>query len=121
MAHFAELDSENKVIRVIVVHNNELFNHATQQEEENLGIAFCQRLFGADTTWKQTSYNGNFRKQFSGINFTYDPAKDIFIAPQPYASWSLNETSNWVAPIDQPDDGKSYRWDESAGNWVENT
>jgi len=79
MAHFAELDENNKVIQVIVVHNNELIDE-NNQESESKGIAFCQSLFGG--TWVQTSYNQNFRKNYAGIGFIYDPELDQFNLPQ---------------------------------------
>ena len=80
MAHFAELDSNNIVQRVIVV-NNEVLNNAQGLDGETIGIEFCQSLYGAETTWKQTSYNNNFRGTFAGIGFTYDETKDEFISP----------------------------------------
>jgi len=80
MAHFAELDSNSIVQRVIVV-NNEVLNNAQGLEGEATGIAFCQSLFGEDTVWKQTSYNANFRGRYAGAGMKYDPVKDEFIAP----------------------------------------
>lgn len=80
MAHFAELDENNVVLRVIVVHNNELIDE-NGVESEAKGIAFCQSLFGANTRWVQTSYNGNIRGVYAGIGYTYDPDKDMFVAP----------------------------------------
>jgi hypothetical protein len=82
MAHFAEIDSNNKVLCVIVIAN-EITHKTDGTEDELLGIAFCQFLYGADTKWVQTSYNNNKRGIYSGIGFTYDPVKDIFIAPEP--------------------------------------
>ena len=82
MAHFAQLDETNKVTRVIVV-NNEILNNAKGLEGEAAGIAFCQSLYGSDTKWVQTSYNGNFRNSYAGIGFLYDPIKDEFVAPDP--------------------------------------
>lgn len=107
MAHFAELDENNIVIRVIVVPD----------EEENNGEEWCRRHLGG--RWKQTSYNNNIRKQFAGVGYIYDEEKDIFISIQPFSSWILDQNSNWVAPIDYPDDGKSYYWDEQTISWVE--
>lgn len=80
MAHFAKLDNDNTVISVVVVHNNELLD-ANGQESESRGIAFCQSLYGADTRWVQTSYNGNFRGTYAGVGYTYDPAQDQFLPP----------------------------------------
>jgi hypothetical protein len=116
MAHFAELDANNVVLRVIVVHNNELMENGN--ESESKGIAFCQSLFGGN--WVQTSYNANFRKNYAGQGFTYDAQRDAFIPPKPFASWVLNEeTCQWDAPVPRPDGDKFYRWDESLINWVE--
>lgn len=79
MAHFAQLDENNVVTQVIVVHNNELVDNGVEREE--LGVAFCQSLFGADTRWVQTSYNGSIRGVYAGVGYTYDPDKDVFVAP----------------------------------------
>jgi hypothetical protein len=115
MAHFAELDENNKVIRVIVVNNNELLVDGVEQEEK--GITFCQTLLGGN--WKQTSYNASFRKHYTATNYTYDEQRDAFIPPQPYASWSLNEeTCDWDPPTPFPNDGKYYRWDEYTLSWI---
>lgn len=116
MAHFAQLDVNNVVTQVIVVHNNELLDNGIESEAK--GIAFCQSLFGG--TWKQTSYNGNIRKNFAGIGYTYDIGRDAFIPPKPYNSWILDEsTCQWIPPVTYPNDGKNYRWNESVTNWVE--
>lgn len=80
MAHFAQLDADNYVIRVIVVNNSELLDE-NGNESEAKGIAFCQSLFGADTRWVQTSYNANFRKFYAGLGYLYDPVKDEFVMP----------------------------------------
>ena len=115
MAHFAELDSNNIVLRVVVVNNAELLDN-DDVEQESLGVAFCQSLFGG--TWKQTSYNGNMRKNFAGKGYTYDSTRDAFIAPQPYASWVLNETTcHWEAPVAMPTDGGPYVWNEETTSW----
>lgn len=79
MAHFAELDDNNIVTRVLVIHNNELLD-ADGQELEQKGIDFCVGLFGG--RWVQTSYNANFRGLYAGIGFTYDLDLDLFIAPK---------------------------------------
>jgi hypothetical protein len=80
MAHFAEINLENKITRVIVV-NNEVLHDDKGVEKESIGVAFCQSLFGADTQWVQTSYNGKFRGQYAGVGMIYDPIKDEFISP----------------------------------------
>jgi hypothetical protein len=117
MAHFAQLNEQNMVTQIIVVANEELLLDSIESEEK--GIAFCQSLFGG--TWKQTSYNGNIRKNYAGIGYTYDSQRDAFIAPQPYPSWTLveEETCNWTAPVLYPADGKMYSWDEPTLSWVE--
>lgn len=116
MAHFAQLDENNVVTQVIVVHNNELMDNGVESEAK--GIAFCQSLFPG-TNWKQTSYNRNFRKNYAGIGFIYDEQRDAFISPSPNASWVLNEnTCRWEAPVPMPTDGNRYLWDESTISWT---
>ena len=115
MAHFAKIDENNVVQQVIVVANKDTAD-ASGNESEAIGVAFCQRLLGGN--WKQTSYNGNIRKHYAGIGYTYDAARDAFIPPQPYPSWSLDADCNWQAPVPMPTDGKMYSWDEAAQAWV---
>lgn len=116
MAHFAELDENNVVLRVIVVSNADT-SDANGVEKEYIGAAFCERLFGG--TWKQTSYHGNFRKRYAGIGFTYNADLDAFIAPKPYPSWTLDEElCDWVAPIPAPENAGMHHWDESIQQWV---
>ena len=116
MAHFAELEN-NIVTRVVVVHNNELLDGNGIEQEAN-GIAFCQSHFGTPN-WLQTSYNGNIRKNYASIGHTYDPNRDAFIPPKPFASWLLNEdTCQWVYPVPYPTDGKRYNWNEETVSWV---
>ena len=103
MSHFAEINSDGVVQRVIVAEQNFINSGAV----------------GDSFNWVQTSYNNNFRKQYAGKGFTYDNAKDKFIAPQPYASWALDSNDDWQAPTAMPDDGKMYRWDEDNTKWVE--
>ena len=116
MAHFAQLNEENIVTQVIVVANQDTSNQ-DGIEDEAIGNAFCSNLLGG--TWKQTSYNRTFRKNYAGIGYTYDEGRDAFIPPKPYNSWLLNETTcNWIAPVDMPDDIKNYDWDEATTSWV---
>lgn len=118
MAHFAKIKN-GIVTQVIVVSNADTAN-ADGVEKEYIGIAFCERLFGGE--WKQTSYNGNFRKNYAGIGYTYDSQRDAFIPPKPFPSWVLvEETCNWTAPVLYPADGKAYSWDEATTNWIEVT
>ena len=118
MAHFAQLDQNNIVTQVIVVPNNELLDNGV--ESESKGIDFCKSLYGADTVWKQTSYDGTFRRNFAGIGFLYNQLRDAFIQPRPYSTWVLNNTTyQWEAPIPCPDDDRLYAWDEYTNNWVD--
>jgi len=113
MAHFAELDSNNVVLRVVVVGND-----CVPSDEHIDGETWCIDFFKGGT-WKQTSYNNNFRKQYAGIGFTYDAAKNKFISPQPYASWSLDSNDDWQAPVTYPTDttDKIISWDETGQKW----
>ena len=115
MAHFAELDENNTVLQVIVVHNNELLDDEGQENEAK-GVEFCSTLFG-HTNWVQTSYNHSIRKQFAGTGYTYDSESDIFVAPQPYPSWSLDDNSDWQAPTPMPEDDNMYSWNEETQSW----
>jgi len=115
MAHFAQLDDDNVVLQVIVVNNSDCLD-SNGQESEAVGVAFCQSLLGGN--WKQTSYNGNMRKNYAGIGYSYDEQRDAFIAPQPYPSWTLvEETCHWSAPVAMPTDDKRYIWNESTISW----
>ena len=129
MAHFAQLDSNNVVTQVIVVSNDDT-SDSNGTETESIGVAFCQKLLGADTNWKQTSYNGNLRGNYAGIGYTYMEnvatlgvgSTDIFISQQPHASWTISTSAaQWEAPITRPTltdaqvaAGSYYTWDESA-------
>jgi hypothetical protein len=107
MSHFAEIDENNIVLRVLVGDNN----------APNEGYDwFVSKLGGR---WIQTSYNGNFRKHFAGIGFTYDEQRDAFIPPKTFDSWVLDEeTCTWQPPVPRPSEGQ-WNWDEDAVNWVE--
>ena len=119
MAHFAELNSANLVLRVCVVDNKDTAN-ADGVEKEYIGQAFLERALGG--TWKQTSYNGNIRGNYAGKGFTYFVDQDLFMPPKLYASWSMSTAdATWVAPITTPtlteeevSAGKFYSWDEDA-------
>jgi hypothetical protein len=115
MAHFAQLDESNTVLQVIVVANEELLLDGVESEVK--GVIFCKSLFGEDTKWVQTSYNNNKRKNYAGIGFTYDPIADHFFAPQPYASWVLNDDAIWEAPVARPNDDEAYTWNEDTQEW----
>ena len=117
MAHFTKLDENNIVTNVYVV-NNEVITDSNGQEQEQLGIDFCKSLWG-EGNYKQTSYNGNFRKNYAGIGFTYDSTRDAFIEPQLYPSWTLNETTcRWEPPVAYPEGDLPYVWSEEQQNWV---
>lgn len=124
MAHFAKLNSDNVVTHVSVVDNWNITD-GSGTEQESIGVAYLQSVHGIQegVTWKQTSYNGNLRKNYAGIGYTYDAGRDAFIAPKPYASWTLNEdTCHWEAPTPMPtEEGKLYTWNESTLSWDEVT
>jgi hypothetical protein len=108
MAHFAELDENNIVTRVLVTDN----------DFPNEGYDWLVETLGG--RWVQTSYNATIRKNFAGIGFSYDETRDAFIPPKPFESWLLNEeTCNWEAPKPYPTDGKLYNWDEESQEWIE--
>jgi len=118
MAHFAQIDENNIVTQVIVVADSDC-GGGHYPEADPIGAAFCNNLLGG--VWKQTSYNNNFRKRYAGIGYTFDAGKDMFIAPQPYPSWTLDDEGDWQAPVPYPDDDKFYEWDEDNQTWVEVT
>lgn len=118
MAHFAKLDSNNIVTDVIVISNDDLLDE-NGVEQESLGIKVCKNIFGSKTKWVQTSYTGSFRKQYAGVGAKYDKDNDVFIAPKPFESWILNDNFDWQPPIEYPDDGKPYMWNEDTMSWIE--
>lgn len=115
MAHFAQLDTDNVVLKVIVVSNDTIDSDGVESEE--LGISFCQSLYGADTEWKQTSYNANIRYNFAQVGSTYDEENDAFIDVQPYPSWTLDENYQWQPPIEQPEGTPHWAWNEEEQKW----
>ena len=131
MAHFAQLDENNLVTQVIVVSNDDT-SDSNGVETESIGVAFCQKLLGASTNWKQTSYNGNMRGNYAGIGYVYSTgvatlgvgSTDVFMPAQPYASWTVSTTAaQWEPPStpgaaptltdDQVAAGSYYVWNES--------
>ena len=125
MAHFAKLGTGNIVTAVHVVSND-------VATTEQAGVDFLNDLYKTRDVWKQTSYNTKggvhllggttFRKNYDGIDYTYDQTKDAFIPPKPFDSWTLNETTCiWEAPVAYPSDDKDYEWDESSTSWKETT
>lgn len=128
MAHFAKINkATNEVMHVSVVDNWNCVD-GEGNEVEAIGVAYLEKVHGVhdDVYWKQTSYNGNKRKNYAGIGMKYDSARDAFISEKPYASWVLDEaTCRWEAPVPMPSDAgtgnpsKIYRWDEDTTNWVQ--
>jgi hypothetical protein len=108
MSHWAEIDENNIVTRVTVGDNNDP-DEGYQWLIDNLG-----------GTWIKTSYNGNIRKNYAGIGYTYDELRDAFIPPQDFPSWILDEnTCQWNPPVEYPSDGKIYLWEEESTSWIE--
>ena len=127
MAHFAEIDSNNRVLRVVVACNQDVANNGGEQSEQAAEhFKTIAPLSENGIKWVQTSYNNNFRKQFAGIGMIYDSIKDKFMLPQPYDSWSLNENDDWVSPIPYPETHINdpegiirdrYIWNEPEQRW----
>ena len=120
MAYFAKLDENNIVLQVVRVANSVI--EVDGVENETAGVTFCVNTFGeeAGKTWKQTSYNASFRKNYAGKGYKYDADLDAFVAPQPFPSWTLNnETAQWEAPSAYPSNNDGYRWGEDAQTWVD--
>ena len=113
MAYFARLGVGNVVNRVEAVSDDIAIT-------EQKGLDFLNTLYKTRDIWKQTSYNNNIRKNYAGVGYSYDEARDAFIAPQPYPSWTLDEgTCRWDPPVAYPDDGKTYGWNEGTQAWDE--
>lgn len=111
MAHYTFLDENNIVTEVIVGRN---------EDETVDGVSDWETYYGQlrNQVCKRTSYNNNIRKQYAGIGYSYDADADVFIAPRPYPSWSLDENHDWQAPVPYPNDGEPYVWDEDIEDWV---
>ena len=144
MAHFAELNSSNEVLRVVVISNDDVdANGGDQHGDAETFVASIVPYGTGGVAWKQTSYNNNFRKQYAGAGNIYDASKDKFILPQPYSSWSLDASDDWKAPVTLPNttevnsktviitwdednlkwlgtiDSTNYEWDASGLSWTE--
>tara|TARA_B100000029_G_scaffold510137_2_gene600956 strand:+ start:163 stop:609 length:447 start_codon:yes stop_codon:yes gene_type:complete len=128
MAHFAELDEDNIVLRTIVVHND-VITKEDGSEDESLGVTFLKSIYGDNTNWKQTSYHAKFRRTFAGKGAIYDEEKDIFHFPQeqPFDSWKWNEEQlEWEPPIPRPPTGNGdedghlnlYEWNNINHSWI---
>jgi hypothetical protein len=126
MAHFAEIDLNNKVLRVVVACNQDIANNGGEQSEQAAEhFKTVCRLSENGVKWVQTSYNNNFRKQYAGIGYSFDSTKNKFIASQPFASWSLDSNDDWQAPVAYPTvttygDNVRYfiSWDEAGQRWM---
>ena len=127
MAHYAELNENNEVIYVVYM-DNEIITDENENEVEELGVTHLHTHHGTDRRWVRTSYRGNFRNKYAGLGDTYREDLDMFIAPQPFSSWTLNETTGqWEAPIAQPELTEeqinsethfySYSWNEETQSW----
>ena len=133
MAHFAELESKTDptgftsdthlVVKRVVVVGNDVEANGGKLEDNDMhvdGETWCVNFFGGGT-WKQTSYNNNFRKQYAGIGYVYNASKNKFLTPQPYNSWALNGSDDWKAPVTYPaEDQSAYSisWDEDNLRWL---
>jgi hypothetical protein len=116
MAHFAQI--KNNVVVAVLVVNNEDIQNLPFPESEPVGVSFLSNIF-SETEWRQTSYNGNFRKNYAGIGYIFDAVRNAFIGPKSYDNWVFNEeTCRWVPPIPYPTDGKEYQWSQNGNVWV---
>ena len=128
MAHFAELNNSNEVLRVVVISNDDVdANGGDYSTEAETFVASIVPHSSGGNQWKQTSYNGNSRKQYAGIGFTYNASKNKFIAPKPYSSWSLDSNDDWQAPVPYPtvteinSNAVYIPWDEDNQKWLGET
>lgn len=124
MAHYALLDTNNVVVKVITgvdenITQTDLDGTVVGGSTEAWEQFYQNQPWHLGLTCKRTSYNNNIRKQYAGIGYTYDAANDVFIAPQPYPSWILNENFEWQPPTPKPTDGKPYAWFEENKQWIE--
>jgi len=122
MAHYALMDSSNVVVKVITGVNEDVTQTDTDGtvvggSAENWEAFYAAQPWHAGLTCKRTSYNNKIRKQYAGIGYTYNAAADVFVAPKPYASWTLDANHDWQAPVARPAEGQ-WRWDEGSGAWV---
>jgi hypothetical protein len=128
MAHFAELNSSNEVLQVIVISNDDVdANGGDESAQAETFVATIVPYGTGGVAWKQTSYNNNFRKQYAGIGYSYDSSKDKFILPKPYPSWSLDDNDDWKAPVTYPtvteisSNPVQITWDEDNQKWLGKT
>ena len=128
MAHFAELNSDNEVIRVVVISNDDVIaNGGDYSSQVETFVSNLIPHLENGVAWKQTSYNNNQRKQYAGLGYTYDATKNKFILPKPFDSWSLDSNYDWIAPVTYPNvnkissDAVSIIWDEDNQKWLGKT
>ena len=128
MAHFAELNSSNEVLQVVVISNTEVdANGGDESSEAETFVASLVPYRTGGASWKQTSFNGNFRKQYAGIGHLYNPSLDKFTNPKPYTSWTLDSSGTWNAPVTYPNDVEENSlivfpsWDEGNRRWLGST
>ena len=128
MAHFAELNLSNEVLRVVVISNEDVdANGGDESTQAETFVATIVPYGTGGVAWKQTSYNNNFRKEYAGIGYSYDSSKDMFISQQPYSSWSLDSNGDWLAPVTYPSVteisglGVITSWDEPNLQWLGQT
>lgn len=120
MAHFARIDDDGYVLEVIVIGNADAPDPAPSNSEP-AGQAFISEILGLPGEWRQTSYSGRFRKQYCGPGDRYDAEADVFVSPQPYPSWNLDQNHDWQPPVPMPAEGGPWVWDEGNLDWVELT
>jgi hypothetical protein len=118
VAYFAQLDEDGTVLQVISVSNADAPDPAPEHSEP-LGQAFIADVLGLSGTWVQTSWSGSIRKQYAGIGWRYDAEADVFVAPQPYPSWTRDANHDWQPPTPMPEEGGPWAWDEDTTSWVE--
>ena len=122
MAHYAFLDSNNIVVQVIVGVDETVTQDDNGTPVGGSSVAwetfYAAQPHHAGLTCKRTSYNNNIRKQYAGIGYSYDPTDDVFIAPKPYPSWSIDSNHDWQPPTPMPSEG-DYYWDEASTTWLE--
>jgi hypothetical protein len=116
MAHFAQV--LNSIVQQVIVISNNNAPDPAPSNSEPLGQAFIRDVLNLEGEWVQTSYNATFRAHYAGIGYTWDAVNEVFYAPQPYPSWTLDADWNWQAPVPYPNDGHIYRWDEDTLSWV---
>ena len=116
MAHFAQV--ENTIVQQVIVISDSDAPDPAPDNSEPLGQAFIRDVLGLDGEWIQTSYHNKFRANYAGIGYIWDKVNQVFIIPQPYASWHLDEDWKWKAPVPYPNDGNDYVWDEATQQWI---